>query len=216
MVEHELAVLDPHAQIPEYINTDEPIINENDDSSIEMNTYHIDQPEISDERPDSRFTESVDFQEEGLQQKDNGNIDLINTSMAEPDSFTAGLQEGKFSEYDELVEPLVSDQSALSSQYEPSQARLTYDNSVGTDNNVWTVHLAAYYSKPPPDIELEFLRVAGVRYEIIRVILDGKVWYRVLVSGFLQYGDAREYARMMESKFGINKIWISNMRITFE
>jgi len=176
----------------------------------------VEQPEVTDETADSTLVQSTNQQERNLQEKIRGNIELLKARMAEDESSIETLQEEKPGENDEFAESLQSGYSEPSEQFRLPAAEVSAYATAGIDNNTWIVHLSAYYGKPPPDIELEYLRDAAIPYEVVEVILSGKVWYRVLVSGFMEYGDAKEYAEKMKNRFGIKKIWISNMQMTFD
>ncbi|MCK4704168.1 MAG: hypothetical protein KAT90_01695, partial [Gammaproteobacteria bacterium] len=81
--------------------------------------------------------------------------------------------------------------------------------SAGDRHYRWSVHLFAYYNKPPMASELEFLKVVGVPYKIKKAIVHGKLWYRVQVDKNSEFHVAKKYAVMLGKKYGIKGIWIS-------
>ncbi len=74
--------------------------------------------------------------------------------------------------------------------------------------NGWSVNLISLSSEKDADEELARLRNLGVRAEKHRVEQDGRVWFRLRVSGFASRDGAMAYIETVKDKAGVDNTWV--------
>ncbi len=72
----------------------------------------------------------------------------------------------------------------------------------------WSVNLISLSSEKDADEELARLRNLGVRAEKHRVEQDGRVWFRLRVSGFASRDGAMAYIETVKDKAGVDNAWV--------
>ena len=148
------------------------------------------------------------------QDENKENIAAIDNRITEAEASVPELQLPL--DVSEKLEPVESISSITSKVKASRQSTGEAADTVDKTFNIWSVHLFAYYGKPPPAAELRFLDVAGVPYDIERVTVKGGIWYRVLVNNSTEYSAAKKYAVMLKKRLGIKKIWISKKQYSYD
>lgn len=161
-----------------------------------------------------RLESERQLQMKHVQDKQEENIILLNERISEPE---VPVPESRSSlDKSEQLEPVQSVSSIVSEMNARHLSKKSITRLKDQTYNIWSVHLFAYYGKPPPAGELDFLNVAGVPYEIEKVTVNGGVWYRVLVNNSSEYSVAKEYAAMLKKRLAIKKIWISKKQYIYD
>lgn len=79
-------------------------------------------------------------------------------------------------------------------------------------NGPWVVNLVSVYSDDKADSEIKRLTQKGLPVEKSIARQNGKSWYRIQVSGFTSYQDAKIYLGKMQKDYGLHEAWISKNR----
>ena len=73
----------------------------------------------------------------------------------------------------------------------------------------WTVHLLSFPKRETADDARQKLRSAGYAVVVRQTRLNGGMWYRVSIPGFVNKAEAQAFQTHIIGKFGITKPWIS-------
>jgi hypothetical protein len=75
----------------------------------------------------------------------------------------------------------------------------------------WVINLISVASSEAAAQEIARLHDLGVDAQSLRVRAKGKIWYRVLVSGFPTYVETNAARSSIEEKLGIRDTWIEKL-----
>lgn len=73
----------------------------------------------------------------------------------------------------------------------------------------WVINLTSFASEDVADEEIERLRDLGIQVEKHSVVSNGKVWYRLRITGLATYESAKTYMESLRNKTDIGTAWIN-------
>jgi len=76
----------------------------------------------------------------------------------------------------------------------------------------WVINLTSLASSEAAAQEIARLHNLGIDAQSLRVEAKGKIWYRVLVSGFPTYVETQAARPLLEEKLGIHDTWIEKRK----
>ncbi len=76
----------------------------------------------------------------------------------------------------------------------------------------WVINLISVTSPESAAQELARLRNMGINAQSLRIETKGKIWYRILVSGFATQAEANTARLSLEEKLGIHDSWVEKRK----
>ena len=72
----------------------------------------------------------------------------------------------------------------------------------------WLVNLSSFADNESAEKEAARLQKLQIKAEVSKVIVHGKAWYRVVVTGFPTAAAAKDYSRDLEEKYKLERSWV--------
>ncbi len=72
----------------------------------------------------------------------------------------------------------------------------------------WLVNLSSFADSESAEKEAARLQKLQIKAETHKVIVHGKAWYRVVVTGFPTAAAAKDYSRDLEEKYKLERSWV--------
>jgi len=186
---------------------DEPLNIESTEADIENKVTQKLHEENASEKSEAEPKYLTSLHVEKLQQENRKSLNQLNRRMTEAEKSIARLQVEKTTANQRDITTHVSPMSSKAPE-KPVQ-KVSATEVQGKGDNLWSVHLSSYYGKPPSASELEYLKNAGISYEIKKAVVNEEVWYRVIVDEFSEYEKAKEYSDDIKMSVSRNDIWIN-------
>jgi cell division septation protein DedD len=73
----------------------------------------------------------------------------------------------------------------------------------------WVINLLSVGSARAADEEMVRLRKLGIRADKQKINREGKIWYRLRVTGFDSYAGAKAYVDTVEKQTGFSSAWVA-------
>lgn len=187
----------------------------------ETNVLLVQPKQMGNEITENRITELIVQQIQQVEDENGkyftlleANLVLLSERLSEAESSISKLQQA-LGEYEKPG--AVRSVASISAEMNAARAsKLEQGDVTDQTYTIWSVHLLSYFGKPPPAGELVFLDKADVPYKIKKAIINGDVWYRVLVNNSTEYKAAKQYAEMLTARLGLKEIWISKKQYSYE
>ncbi|MDQ7011427.1 MAG: SPOR domain-containing protein [Mariprofundaceae bacterium] len=74
----------------------------------------------------------------------------------------------------------------------------------------WVINLSSFATAKAADAELKRLTKLGISVEKVHVNSQGKIWYRIRITGFSNAEQAKAYSRTLAGKYGIRDAWVGH------
>jgi len=75
-------------------------------------------------------------------------------------------------------------------------------------HGAWVVNLTSLSHAVAANNEVAHLKKLGIRAESIKIKTQGKIWYRIRVSGFISAEEADRQRKILGNRLGIHDAWI--------
>ena len=109
----------------------------------------------------------------------------------------------------QLEQKLAKLKQAPVKQSTTSQSRVAA-TTAAPDGKLWALNLLSMSNKKAANDAIGRLEKAGVNASINNFTAkDSKAWYRVRVTGFASYDEAKAYAKEMPKVSGISQTWVT-------
>jgi hypothetical protein len=89
-----------------------------------------------------------------------------------------------------------------------SVATLNIDSQAAGKRGSWVINLLSSPRKSDADRFADIARKRGIAVEQTTIMLKGREFFRVQITGFLTEKQAEESARPVKDKLGLKDVWI--------
>jgi len=76
-------------------------------------------------------------------------------------------------------------------------------------HGAWVVNLTSLSHATAANSEVTRLKALGIPAESVKIETQGKIWYRIRVSGFISAEEADRQRKILSNRLGIHDVWIS-------
>jgi cell division septation protein DedD len=78
-----------------------------------------------------------------------------------------------------------------------------------TNNGPWVINLASFLNKADAENFIENAESRGVTAGLYQVTVNGKIYWRVRVSGFATAAEAKTKTSLIKEKLGLKDVWVT-------
>jgi cell division protein FtsN len=76
----------------------------------------------------------------------------------------------------------------------------------------WVVNIVSESSKETANRQQTRLRNLGITSQVVTANIDNKTWYRLQVTGFSTYSDAKAYVQILAERHGLKQAWVAKAK----